>query len=298
MNTALGQQGVTAGPVDTVVVACCQLTPTLGDPGANRERVADAVCHAVSLGARIVVLPELVSSGYVFEDRAEAAASAEPTDGETLTLWARLAADHQIVIVGGFCEQVAAGEVFNSAALIDPGGLRSVYRKAHLWDAENLLFSPGSTPPPVVSTAYGRIGMLICYDLEIPEWVRIPALDGAQLLCAPVNWPAFPRPDGERPAEVVRVQADAAVNRMFIAACDRTGQERGVDWVGGSVIVDADGWPLAGGTPNAGPSTIIAECRLADALDKAISPNNNVHADRRPELYGRLTQTSDPKTAI
>jgi 5-aminopentanamidase len=137
--------------------------------------------------------------------------------------------------------------VFNSAALIDPGGLRSVYRKAHLWDAENLLFSSGSTPPPVVSTAYGRIGMLICYDLEIPEWVRLPAMDGAQLLCAPVNWPAFRRPDGERPAEVVRVQADAAVNRMFIAACDRTGRERGIDWVGGSVIVDADGWPLAGG---------------------------------------------------
>jgi predicted amidohydrolase len=182
VNTALGQQGVTAGPVDTVVVACCQLAPTLGDPGANRERVADAVCHAVSLGARIVVLPELVSSGYVFEDRAEAAASAEPTDGETLTLWVRLAADHQIVIVGGFCEQAASGEVFNSAALIDPGGLRSAYRKAHLWDAENLLFSPGSTPRPVVSTAYGRIGMLICYDLEIPEWVRIPAMDGAQLL--------------------------------------------------------------------------------------------------------------------
>jgi hypothetical protein len=58
VNTALGQQGVTAGPVDTVVVACCQLTPTLGDAGANRERVADAVCHAVSLGARIVVLPD------------------------------------------------------------------------------------------------------------------------------------------------------------------------------------------------------------------------------------------------
>jgi Carbon-nitrogen hydrolase len=114
VNTALGQQGVTAGPVDTVVVACCQLTPTLGGPGAIRERVADAVCHAVSLGARIVVLPELVSSGCVFEDRAEAAASAEPTDGETLTLWARLAADHQIVIVGGFCEQAASGEVFNS----------------------------------------------------------------------------------------------------------------------------------------------------------------------------------------
>ena len=79
MNTALGQQTTPLGAVDTVVVACCQLAPTLGDPATNRERVADAVVHAVSLGARIVVLPELVSSGYVFEDRAEAAASAEPT---------------------------------------------------------------------------------------------------------------------------------------------------------------------------------------------------------------------------
>ncbi|WP_072691741.1 hypothetical protein [Rhodococcus marinonascens] len=85
---------------------------------------------------------------------------------------------------------------------------------------------------------------------------------------------------------------------MFIAACDRTGEERGVNWVGASVIVDADGWPLAGGDPNAEPSTIIAECRLVDALDKAISDTSNVHADRRPELYGPLAQTSDPKTRV
>ena len=76
------------------------------------------------------------------------------------------------------------------------------------------------------------------------------------------------------------------------------GHERGVDWVGGSVVVDADGWPLAGGAATAGPLTIVAECRLADALEKAISPNNNVHADRRPELYGRVAQTSDPESAI
>ena len=185
----------------------------------------------------------------------------------------------------------ATGEVFNSAALIDPDGLRGVYRKAHLWDAERLLFTPGTTEPLVFETRYGRIGMLICYDLEFPEWVRLPALDGAQLLCAPVNWPAYPRPDGERPAEIVRVQADAAVNRMFIAACDRTGQERGVDWVGGSVIVDADGWPLGGGTPSGGPRIVRAECRLGDALTKDISRYSNVHADRRPELYHRLTHT-------
>jgi len=282
--------------VDTTVVACCQLTPVLGDPAANRELVADAITYAAGRGAGVVVLPELVSSGYVFESREEARASAEAADGETVALWARLAADHGIVIVGGFCE-LASGQLFNSAALVGPGGLRGVYRKAHLWDAESLWFSPGSAAPPVVPTRFGRIAVMICYDLEFPEWVRLPALDGAQLLCAPANWPALPRPDGERPAEIVRVQADAAVNRMFIAACDRAGEERGVAWVEGSVIVDADGWPLACATPAGGAITITAACRLGAALDKAIGPRNDVHADRRPGLYRRIADEPAPQGA-
>lgn len=282
--------------MNVTVVACCQVAPVLGDPAANRELAADAVSGAAARGASVVVLPELVSSGYVFESRAEAMASAEAADGQTVTLWARLAAEHEVVVVGGFCER-AGGELFNSAALVDSGGLRCVYRKAHLWDAERLWFCAGSAAPPVVATRFGRIAVLICYDLEFPEWVRLPALDGAQLLCAPTNWPAFPRPDGERPAEIVRVQADAAVNRMFIAACDRTGGERGVAWVGGSVIVDADGWPLAGGSATAGPLTITARCRLGTALDKAIGPRNDVHADRRPGLYGRVAEEATPQQA-
>ena len=288
--------------MNTAVVACCQLAPVLGDPAANRELAGVAVTRAAAQGANIVVLPELMSSGYVFESQAQARASAEAPDGETVTGWVRLAAEHDIVIAGGFCE-AAAGQVFNSAALVDPDGIRCVYRKAHLWDNESRWFDPGSAAPPVVATRFGRIAVMICYDLEFPEWVRLPALGGAQLLCAPTNWPASPRPAGERPAEVVRVQADAAVNRMFIAACDRTGEERGVGWVEGSVIVDADGWPLAAspqaagsnpavvspGPPLGGPITIMAECRLDEALDKTIGPANDVHADRRPELYGPVS---------
>ena len=271
------------------VVACCQLAPALGDPAANRELAAEAVTHAAAQGARVVVLPELVSSGYVFESRAEASACAEAPDGETVTLWTRLSAEHELVIVGGFCER-AAGQVYNSAALVDHGTLRCVYRKAHLWDRERLWFSPGDAAPPVVATRFGRIGVMICYDLEFPEWVRLPALDGAQLLCAPVNWPAAPHPDGERPAEIMKAQADAAVNRMFVAVCDRAGTERGVSWVCGSVIIDADGWPLAEADPAAGPVTITAECRLGEALSKDVSLLSNVHRDRRPELYRRLAE--------
>ena len=108
--------------MNTTVVACCQLTPVLGDPAANRELTADAITHAAAgRGAGVVVLPELVSSGYVFHSRAEVQASAETADGPTLALWARLAARHEIVIVGGFCE-IADGVLFNSAALVDPAG--------------------------------------------------------------------------------------------------------------------------------------------------------------------------------
>ncbi len=274
----------------STVVACCQLAPQLGSPQANRELAAAAITAAAGQGAHIVVLPELMSSGYVFQSQAEAGALAERPDGPTVTAWAQLAAERDLVIVGGFCE-LAGEQVFNSAALVDATGLRCVYRKAHLWDAEPRWFARGAAPPAVVTTQHGRIAVMICYDLEFPEWVRLPALDGAQLLCAPVNWPAYPRPDGERPAEVVRVQAGAAINRMFIAACDRIGPERGVGWVGGSVIVDADGWPLAGGSASGQPATLLADCDLRAALDKGVSPNNDVLGDRRPELYGRVAQT-------
>ncbi|MDH4568856.1 carbon-nitrogen hydrolase [Pseudomonas sp. BN414] len=267
-------------------VACCQLAPMIGDLAHNR-RIAERAIRAAALqGARVVVLPELVQSGYVFHDLAEAQASAEAVDGPTLQLWQALARELEIVIVGGFCERLDDQRVANSAALVDATGLRALYRKAHLWDAENAIFTPGNEPPPVVETAFGRIGVMICYDLEFPEWVRLPALAGADLLCAPVNWPDGPRPPIERPAEVVRVQANAAVNRLFIAACDRHGSERGVNWVQGSVIVDPDGYPLAGPAEEGGEQILIATLNLDEARNKRISQHNHLHEDRRPELYG------------
>src|SRR5262249_47026140 len=149
--------------------------------------------------------------------------------------------------------------LFNSAAVIDPSGLRAVYRKAHLWDRERLIFDAGNAAPPVVETPVGRVATMICYDLEFPEWVRIPALAGAQVLAAPVNWPASPGPEEERPTEVVRVQANASVNRLPIVACDRVAVERGVAWVGGTVLTDADGWVVAGGWRSEGETTVMAE---------------------------------------
>ncbi|MFS2124035.1 nitrilase family protein [Pseudomonas sp. Pseusp97] len=269
-----------------VTVACCQLAPVVGDPSHNRRLAERAIRNAALRGAQVIVLPELAQSGYVFADRAEALALSEAQDGPTLQLWQRLASELDVVIVAGFCERLDGERVANSAALVDARGLRTVYRKAHLWDGENAIFTPGSEAPPVVETAFGMIAVMICYDLEFPEWVRLPALAGAELLCAPVNWPWGPRPDQERAAEVVRVQANASVNRLFIAACDRHGHERGVDWVQGSVIVDADGFPQAG-PAEGGEQILLATLDLAQARNKRISRHNHLHQDRRPTLYGQ-----------
>jgi predicted amidohydrolase len=272
--------------VKNTVVACCQLAPKIGDLAYNRTLTERAIRQVALQGAQVVVLPELVQSGYLFADRSEALSLAETADGPTLQLWQALARELNLVIVGGFCERLPGDELANSAAMIDANGLRAVYRKAHLWDAEKDIFTPGDAPPPVVETLHGRLGMLICYDLEFPEWVRLPALAGADLLCAPVNWPDGPRPQTERPAEVLRVQANASVNRMFIAACDRYGHERGVGWVQGSVIVDADGYPLAGPAEQGGEQMLLATLNLAEARNKRISARNDLHRDRRPQLYG------------
>jgi 5-aminopentanamidase len=271
------------------VVACCQIALTVGDAEGNRAVAGAAIVRAAEAGAQVVVLPELANSGYVFRDAAQAAELAEPLTGPSVSGWAALSMRYGLVVVAGLCERDEAGLIRNSAVLIDPSGLRAVYRKAHLWGTEPEVFVPGDELPPVVETVAGRIAVMVCYDLEFPEWVRTAALRGADLLCAPVNWPLFPRPAGERPAEVVRVQAGAASNRMFIAACDRTGTEHGVQWTQGSVIVDPDGFPLAGLDPAS--DLLIAGCRLGEARNKRIGEHNDVHADRRPGLYGPILTT-------
>ena len=137
------------------------------------------------------------------------------------------------------------------------------------------------------------MAVVICYDLEFPEWARLPALDGADLIAAPVNWPAAPCPPGERPAEVVKAQADASVNGVFVVVADRCGTERGVDWISGSVIIGPDGYPLAGPVLADRPAVLVADCDLSRARDKRLNDRNDLLADRRPELYSPVTSGND-----
>jgi predicted amidohydrolase len=267
-------------------VACAQLAPRVGDAEGNRRLARDAIRRAIDGGARLVVLPELVTSGYVFASADEARSLAEAADGPALAEWAAEAAHGDAVVVGGFAELADDGTLFNSAAIVDADGIVAAYRKTHLWDREKLVFEPGCDAPRVVETRVGKIGLAVCYDLYFPEVARGLALAGAEIVVVPANLPkeADP-PPGERPIEITIAMAQAALNRVYIAQCDRAGEERGVEWVGASAIADPDGWLAAGPVEGYGPGLVFAECDLARTHDKAWSERNDCLADRRPELY-------------
>jgi 5-aminopentanamidase len=244
-------------------IACCQLSPVVGDLAANRSLIAAAIAAA---DADIVVLPELATSGYMLSAEEAAAVALRPSE---------LGWDGAPVVVGGFCERGEDGRLYNSAAVVVAGEVRAVYRKTHLWDEEPSLFAAGDALPPVVDTPCGRIGVLICYDLEFPEMPRGLALRGADLIACPVNWPLVEVvPDGERPSEQITAMATARANRVFLAVADREGVERGVDWVGGTCLIDERGWVVSG------------DVDLTRARDKQLTARSDVLADRRPELYG------------
>lgn len=270
-------------------IAVAQLAPSVTDVEGSRSRALTAIDEALGAGADIVVLPELVTSGYVFETPDEARASSIPASSPVLQEWVRRAASRPgAVVVGGFAELGDDGHVYNSAAMVDGSGVLAVYRKVHLWDREVLFFTAGSDAPPVVTTAHGALGMMICYDLEFPEWTRIAALAGTEILCVPTNWPFAPRPSGERVAEVQTGAAAARINRMAIACADRSGIERGVDWNEGSSIISAEGWVVAEVGPGVGIA--YADIDAADSRSKAFEGLADAFGDRRPELYGAVAQ--------
>jgi 5-aminopentanamidase len=273
-----------------VRIACQQLAPRVGDLEGNRAASVAAVREAVAQGAEVIVLPELVTSGYVFASREEAASVAITADDPVFSEWAAEAAvvpHGRGIVVAGFCELGDSDKLYNSAVVVDPDGVQAVYRKVHLWDREKLFFEPGDRPCPVLDTAVGRIGLMICYDLEFPEMPRMLALAGAELIAVPTNWPRAQWPAGEHPPEVVIAMATARTNRVFLACCDRTGTERGQEWTAGTCIIDEDGWIRA--TPDRGPA--IADMDLELARRKSLTDLADVMRDRRPDMYSALAES-------
>ncbi|MDA5147584.1 hydrolase [Streptomyces sp. AD681] len=262
-------------------VVCEQLAPRVGDLAYNTQLAREAVERALAEGADIVVLPELTTSGYVFDDVEEARRTAIDTGHAFFSDLKNMFYGTTGVVVLGFCE--AAGDrLFNSAAVVDAEGVRAVYRKTHLWDREKLFFTPGDRMAPVVTTPHGRFGVLICYDMEFPEMPRRLATAGADLIVVPTNW-SQERPADERPAEIIQAQAAARANGLHIACADRSGTERGQERTRGTAVINQYGWITAAATGTG--HRAVADLFLHLSRDKALSPHNDLLGDRRTDLY-------------
>jgi N-carbamoylputrescine amidase len=277
-------------------VAVCQYAPRLGRVEENAIVGSEWIARAANAGAKLIVLPELANSGYAFASTEEAELASEPApDGPTLSQWVERCRQLGVWVVAGFSERATSGR-FDSAALLGPEGVIGVYRKAHLFFNEQSYFQPGDIGFPVFDLPFGRVGMLICYDLWFPEAARVLSLAGADIICVPTNWVAnFRRRVQDERGWTMGNYASVAVatqNQVFVAAADRIGSERDVEFVGGSCVVGPDGWMLAGPATRSDEALLLADVDLSQSeAKKQRTPRNHALGDRRPELYHELSAT-------
>jgi len=266
------------------------MEPVVGEKDRNVSRSLEFIAAAADQGARLIVLPELANSGYVFETREEAFELAEEIpDGPTCAAWAKIATERDIYLVAGISERY--GQVlYNSAVIIGPHGYIGTFRKVHLWNEENLFFEPGNLGFPVFQTPIGRIGTFICYDGWFPESYRMCALQGADIVCIPTNWVPIPGQDKNREAMAnILVMGSAHSNSLFVAAADRVGTERGQPFLGESLIVSYTGWPIGSPASGTEEEIIYADVNLADARRKRNwNEYNQVLRDRRTDIYDEM----------
>jgi 5-aminopentanamidase len=269
-----------------------QLAPTIGDLDANIGLTTAAIRESIAAGAELVVMPELSLTGYMFDSVEELRTVAITRDHPVFAAWASEVAATNAVVIGGFAELGDDGQVFNSAAVVGRDGVLAVHRKDHLWDREKLIFTPGSAIPPVIDTPVGRLGILICYDVEFPEMTRSLALRGADLIVVPTNWPLETTPAGEHVPEVIIAMAAAHTNHAAVVCCDRSGLERGQEWNEASCAINQDGWVVATADAH---GIVTADLDLSLSRNKRVTALVDAFGDRRPELYGIVTE---PKADI
>lgn len=279
-----------------LVVASVQMEPHVGDTAANVARSVQLIEQAAARGAAIVVLPELANSGYVFASRAEAFALAEPVPhGPSTQAWAEVARRCNVHVVAGIAER-EDDRLYNAAAVLGPRGWLGTYRKLHLWGDEHLFFEPGNKGLPVFHTELGRLGVLICYDGWFPETYRLLAMQGVDIVCMPTNWVPMPQQPVDRPAMATTLaMAGAHSNALNIVCANRTGTERGQPFVGQSLIVGAQGWPLAGPASRDGEEILYARIDLkASRQASHLNVFNDVLRDRRDDIYDLMLGTGWP----
>ena len=273
---------------ESVRAAVVQMDVILGDLAGNHARALERLEEAAENGAEFIVFPECVNSGYCFDSIEEARPFAEPADGAALAHFSQRCGELGVTGILGFLENDSGG-VYNSAALAVPGKPPAVYRKTHLPTLGIDRFVNKGARLPVFEAPFGRVGILICYDVRFPEAARSIGLGGADVIAVPTNWPV-----GAESAPEFITRSRAWESRAYLTAANRVGVERGRRFIGRSQIASPGGEILceAGGEEE---TILYADLDLSQARQKAIvhEPGEwelDITNDRRPELYGALTR--------
>ncbi len=266
-----------------------QTDVTLADRSGNLARMKVAIEQEVLAGSRLIVFPECYITGYCFDSLEEAMLCAEAIDGESVQAATEICAAADCFTVFGMLEK-HGDRLFNTAVLIGPKGLIGSYRKIHLpFLGVDRFTTPGDRPFEVFEADGVRIGMLICYDGGFPEATRVLALQGADLVLLPTNWPP-----GAEYMSAFSVNSRAMENGIYFAAVNRVGTERGFSFIGRSRICDPVGATLdSADHVDAGVIRAVINVEAARAKRIVRVPGKHVidrMADRRPEMYGAICE--------
>jgi N-carbamoylputrescine amidase len=276
------------------------------DTNANYRKCISRIREAADQGAKIVCTQELFKSRYfpTVED-VTYFDLAEPLDFENKTVkeLSTTAKELDIVLISSHFEKAAAGVFYNTVLVFDAdGSLAGRYRKMHIPQYfrfhEKYYFSPGDLGFQAISTRFGEIGILICYDQWVPEAARLTALKGAEIIFIPT---AVGVPDEE--AEILEntdetwqiVQRGHAVaNVCYLAAINRVGYEEypnaegGVTFYGRSFVSDPFGAVIAEASSTE-EEILISEVDLGlvrETRDKGYF----VFRDRRVDAYKGISE--------
>jgi predicted amidohydrolase len=168
-------------------VASVQMESLPGDKESNFAKIEQFVAKAAAEGVRLILFPECCITGYWFIrnlTEPQLAALAEPIpDGRSTRRLATLAQKHQLTVGAGLVESGSGGAFHNSYIVALPNGTVHRHRKIHSFEHAAIR---GGSDYTVFDLPDGwRVGLLICYDCNLVENVRINALKGAEILLAP-----------------------------------------------------------------------------------------------------------------
>lgn len=248
--------------------------------GEVKENVKNALSILKSVTDATIVLPELFNTGYLFRNIEELKELAEPiARGYTVQTLKKVAKQQKLNLIFGIAE-AKSRKFYNTAVVITAAGKVHSYQKVHLFDREKLFFQPGTKTFPIISVDEAKLGVMVCFDWIFPEVARVLALKGAQVICQPANLVLPWCQDAMRVRSIE--------NRVFTVTANRIGTEKrgshSLSFSGKSQVIDPAGELLTSAGERS-ESLKIVEIDVKEALDKHVTPNNDIFEDRRVSLY-------------